>query len=387
MSKLKVIWFDDAHETLEIIKEKAFLNDIELVGFGNAKDGIEELEKNIRLYDAAILDGIFYLDKNDLGTTSSNKPFFNVATTLLKMEQIKKMPWFILSGQASFTIDKNSLASSFKDNKVYDKNDPILIDQLWLDIKADSAIQEDTQIRYKYKKVFEICSENYLGNIVDLKLLGLVKLNESKEAIDVIKALNEIRGIIEILFGKLKDLALIPNEIFSKNGWINQSNRFLGDNHQEYKWHSNPIHPTISFLIQSILQVSQDASHELPEKLTLKVKQFIALNNTPYLFRSTLNQLFDVLVWVKIFIDEHQEIKLNKQLWYQIPVWVEGEWITGKVIKIHENGYGTFMPSLGGSTLSIIPPLVKEFELKLNQSIEVIVVTENPRTLIKKIRI
>lgn len=45
MSKYKVIWFDDECNTLNIIREKAFLNDIRLVGFENAKEGIEELRK------------------------------------------------------------------------------------------------------------------------------------------------------------------------------------------------------------------------------------------------------------------------------------------------------------------------------------------------------
>lgn len=386
MSKIKVIWFDDEHETLDIIKEKAFLNDIELIGFGNAKDGISELEKNIKKYDAVILDGLFYSNREESGTTTSKKPFVDVVLMLSKLEPKKKLPWFILSGQPSFTKEPNEFIETLKDDQVYDKTDPDLLGPLWDNIKAEAGLQEETQIRHKYKDVFSACSKLFLGTNVEISLLAQIKLYEKEDAHDVMEALNGIRGIIEKLFGKLSELEIIPNGIINKNGWINQSSIFLSGKHSEFKWFDYPIHPTVAFLLYNILQISQDASHELQDKLTLKVKDFITANNTPYIYRSSLNQLFDILIWFSFFIEQNPDPELNRKLWHPITNEIVGDWIPGKVLRIAENGYGTFQPKNGGNLLSIIPIKVKEFNLQSNQPIEVIVKTEGAKTLIQNIR-
>ncbi len=60
MMKYRVLWFDDKFKELEIIKEGALLESILLIGYDNAADGIKELESNISLYDAVLIDGLFY---------------------------------------------------------------------------------------------------------------------------------------------------------------------------------------------------------------------------------------------------------------------------------------------------------------------------------------
>jgi hypothetical protein len=55
--------------------------------------------------------------------------------------------------------------------------------------------------------------------------------------------------------------------------------------------------------------------------------------------------------------------------------------------RIADNGYGTFQPENGGSTISIIPSKVKEYGLAQEQPIEVVIKTEGNKNLIQEIRI
>ena len=78
MNKYKVIWFDDEYKTLNIIREKAFVNGIELIGFDNSKEGIDELEKRIENYDAAISDGLFFKNLNLSNANPTSKSALSV---------------------------------------------------------------------------------------------------------------------------------------------------------------------------------------------------------------------------------------------------------------------------------------------------------------------
>lgn len=46
MRKYKVIWFDDEHVNFQPIKDEALLENVQLIGFSNAKAGIPELINN-----------------------------------------------------------------------------------------------------------------------------------------------------------------------------------------------------------------------------------------------------------------------------------------------------------------------------------------------------
>ena len=132
-----VLWFDDEYQTLDIFNEKAMLADINLVGYSNAEEGLVELRNNLHKYDAVIVDGIFYQTSNQENTIVTQNAMAAVATELKTLEGQKKLPWFILSGQPSFTRDKNPFADFFKDNKVYDKLSDNDLEHLWKEITVD----------------------------------------------------------------------------------------------------------------------------------------------------------------------------------------------------------------------------------------------------------
>lgn len=99
MRKYKVIWFDDQHEEFQPIKDEALLEDVQLIGYSNAKEGIPELKQNYNEYDAVILDGLFFKTEEHSGTDVDQTAFGEVAKVLSELKaQNKILPWFIFSG-------------------------------------------------------------------------------------------------------------------------------------------------------------------------------------------------------------------------------------------------------------------------------------------------
>jgi hypothetical protein len=392
--KYKVLWFDDQYETLTHIIEQAIINDIELVGFTNAKDGLQELETNFLHYDAIIVDGIFYSSSSEKGNATTTKAFGEVAKFLNRIEDKKKLPWFVLSGQPKFTKSANELLETFKDGKFYDKLDNAKLDELWLDIKQEADAQIDTQLKHKYSKVFEICDEKYIGESSAISLLQCVKQLEDSESINSQNEFNNIRKIIELLFNKLHEISVVPSEIFQVPQWFNPTSYFLSGSHKQYKIKEGLIHPCIAFSLRNLTQVTQDASHTLSEKLNLKVDQFISENQTNYFYQSMILQLFDVLIWFKKFIDEHSNKFETDGYWEKVETEKkevdvaikDNNWIAGTITRIADNGFGTFKPDNSDKTFSIIPSKIKEHLLKENQRIEVITKQNGDKTQIQEIR-
>lgn len=73
----------------------------------------------------------------------------------------------------------------------------------------------------------------------------------------------------------------------------------------------------------------------------------------------------DVLIWFREYVDLNPNIEDNKKSWINTESIIHnGDWITGTIIKIHENGFGTFKPDTSTQTIGIVPKLSKNILLK-----------------------
>lgn len=392
MAIYKVIWFDDEHRSLNIIREKAFLNDIDLVGFGNAYDGIEELKNNPKKYRAAIVDGKFFQKPGQLGDALNDKALFDVGNFLTD-----NLPWFILSGQISFTKETNRFADGFN-KRVYDKlNEEDLI-SLWNILKEVADQQDDTKILNSYYKVFEVCDEKYIGVEYQKTLLQILSsIQKPEEKFDDELYFTQIRIMLEAMFRCANKIGLLHDKCIDGKGKVNltESSLFMAGEPTKYLEvkcavpHFNKI---IIDAVKSILFLTGAASHTVdPEiKNNINLNEYRKTVNTPYLLYSITFQLLDILIWFKKYADENPDKEKNKLLWTSVVTTVvTGDWIPGEVIRIAPNGYGTFQPSAGGSSLSIIPAKVSELSLKEKQLIEVITKpdTAGTKILIHDIRV
>jgi hypothetical protein len=391
MKKYRVIWFDDEFHTLNIIKENASLSGITLVGFDNAKEGIEELEKHFLDYDGAVVDGKFYSKPGQSGDSVDDIALFSVGAALDRLNAKKVIPWFILSGQISFTKQINPYAKAYKDNKVYDKTKEEDIESLWDDLKMAADLQLDTQIQYEFAKVFEVCNPNYIGDDAKRPLLQILKsVREPLSEFDDKLYFTQIRIILESMFRAANKTGLLHDNCI-KVGKVNltESSLFLSGEPTKYagvKCSKSHFSKIISDQVKSILFITGAASHTVDAEISnnINLEEYRKTLATPYLLYSLTFQVMDILVWFKKYVDQNSDKEVNKTSWEAII----GDWIPGKVTRIATNGFGTFLPKSGGSTLSIIPTTVNSLRLQEGQSIEVRTKIENTvKTIIENIRL
>lgn len=390
----KVLWFDDEHETLEDIKENCLLKDIELIGFGNAKDGIKALNENYLKFDSVLLDGMFFNAPEQSGDVDDSA-FGEVAIALsnLKAQGII-MPWFVYSGQKNFVKERSSLINllttqAFANGKVFDKSLDEDLMELCAEIKKSVNNQEITQLKHKYPNAFLVCNDNYLGSKEFARVLQLIEDIENPENISNQQdALSPMRKILEAIFKKLNNIGIIPDEIQNGKGVINGASIFLSGSNKDYNYKEELIHPVIAESMRHLIGLTQDASHNEGNKLYADT--YLVKTSNTYLYRSLCYSMLEVLDYLKPFIDNNSEKVKNLSKWEKIQksTNLSGSWIKGVITRIAENGYGTFQPDNGSPSLSIVPNKMKEYALIESQNMEV---TTEPsscgtKTYIKEIK-
>lgn len=390
-----MIWFDDEFESLNIIKEKAALSGIQLIGFDNAEEGMSELRRNVANYDGGIVDGNFFRYPGKTGNVN-DKAFGYVAKELILLDT--SFPWFVLSGQMNFTKESNKYADVFKDGKVYDKLKNEDLDSLWDCVKTEADSRPETQVRHEFSKVFEACTERSLGSEAEKPLLQILKsIRNPTSSFDDELYFTQVRIILELMFRAANKLGLLHDKCLDSRGKVNlsESSLFLSGlptSHLGVSCAKSHFPKIISDAVKSILFITGAASHTIdPEvKNNLNLVDYRKKIDTPYLLYSITFQLVDILIWYRQYSEENLAIEENKKLWRSDDQHQqEGDWTKGEVVRVADNGFGTFQPSSGGATLSIIPSMVNEFKLREKQTIEVITKADPTGTkkLIKSIRV
>lgn len=363
-----ILWIDDEHETLSGTKGRAKRNGINLIPFKSLNSGMDELERNYPFYDGVLLDAKFFENEEDVKGSEDTYNVHRAKERLLQLK--KKFEVFILTGQAEAYEDK-TFKKAF--TKVYKKGSDDEIDRLFSDIKIAAATQEDTQIRHCYKRVFDICTEKYIGELAGQDILNLLKVNDET---NIDNNFNAIRKIVEDLFTAFSKYRLLPIEFVTPGVALNESSKFLAGKsadgslftekgYQHLEETHLPLQ--IAFYLRSILSVTQAGSHR--SGIDLHVKTI----KTPYLLKSVFYQLLDVLAWFKMYVDSNPKT----ENWIKIEAASEtsdptAELIHGQVININPNkGFAFFKPDAIGDNIFIPPHLVTNHSLEDGMTIKV----------------
>ncbi|MDD2636431.1 MAG: hypothetical protein PHW82_13145, partial [Bacteroidales bacterium] len=218
MNKYRVLWFDDECNALNSFIDDAADFGIDLVGYSNADDGIEELNANYLQYDAIILDGLFYSNKNQTGEVSTTIGFGKTVKAIEKLQvQGVILPCFVLSGQSSIHTANDTVIELFKDShsanhKFFKKNDEdfkCLCNEI---IKACKD-KNNTIIRHKYQKVFDAIDSHFSESDTAKYLLKILKAIEQPNVdFDDSLYFTEIRIIIEHVFRKSNKIGLLHDK-------------------------------------------------------------------------------------------------------------------------------------------------------------------------------
>lgn len=316
-----VLWFDDEFETSELIVEEALLEGINLVGYSNAEDGINELE-NYGNYDAVLLDGLFYEKKEQAGPDIDGSAFGQVAKALsdLKARGIF-MPWFIYSGQQKFRKGGRPYIKLFKDEnfakgKIFDKNKDEDFQELCVEIKNAVANSPENQIRLSHSEVFAIFKNGYLDRSSEKWLIDLfLKINDSRGVEQPKNEFTELRKLVEKLVDKSYELNLIPSEIGTSN--LTRAISFMCDTDPDYRLTEDYFHPTINFFVPVLVDILQDGSHS-KKVMRYKADDFAISRDNGYFFKACLYQLFDVLIAFDKLFTRQRRGELSTKLWEKI---------------------------------------------------------------------
>lgn len=358
-----ILWIDDEHEGfLGFKKEVEFLYGVKLVPYKSLNNGIDEIKKNYPLYDGIILDAKFFENEDDIKGSEDTDNVFRAKEQLLLLEE-KKFEVFVLTGQAE-AYENNTFKKAFK--KVYRKGIDEDIEQLFIDVKLAADNHIDTQLRHEYSRVFEVCTERYIGENAAHDILELLAHKENGN-----NKLNQIRKIIEDLFQAFYKYELLPKAFFYPRLATTEISKFLAgqetiDAFQDYRIKKESILPTvISNYLKSILFATHDGSHRG------KTDAHINELKTPYLFKSLLFQLLDVLVWFKEHVDQNPATNNWEVLSDDNQSTNKDDWILGKVINYDSyKGFAFLSPANGDKSQFIPPHLVTKYGLSNEQKIK-----------------
>lgn len=363
-----ILWIDDEHETLGGTKGRAKSNGINLIPFKSLNGGMDELERNYSFYDGVLLDAKIFENEDDVKGTEDTINVHRAKERLLQIE--KKFEVFVFTGQAEAYKDK-TFRKAF--TKVYKKGSEEERNRLFSDIKAAAVEQEDTQIRHSYKRVFDVCTEKYIGEFAGQDILNLLKVNDEN---NIENHFNVIRKIIEDLFIAFNKFNLLPSEFVTPNVALNESSKFLSGKRSKDTFfiekgyqHLEETHlpKQIAFYLRNILPATQSGSHRSD------IDSYVKTIKTPFLFKSVLFQLLDVLVWFKMYVDSNPKtgnwVKDESENEATKPT---AELIPGKVININSfKGFAFFKPDAIGDNIFIPPHLVTNHSLTEDMPVQV----------------
>jgi len=367
----KVLWIDDQYKDAEMIQFaiEADNEGLILEGYPSFEEGFDALEKKLVHFDVILLDGLFFEKKGQEDGTEDESGIGMAIAKINELKSRKVFPWFVLSGKDKFTKGENSLLKANKAN-CFDKTNPADVVKLFEEMKLAASQQPEAQLKHKYADLLEICSDELLGAEHFSRFFTLIKHIENVEKLSNTEdMLNPIRKIIERLFIRMADRGIIPEAIISNKGWINGSSLFLANKHTDYEHLAEIIPPLVSENVYRLLNIIQDASHGEGE-LKLKVDQYLKTAQSDFLYRSSVYLLFDLLLWFKEFMENNLDKDTNKASWKSMVS--NGDWITGTVTRIADNGWGTFQPDNAHATVSIPPKMVTDNRLNETDSIKII---------------
>lgn len=215
MRKYKVMWFDDEHQKFQSIKDEALLEKVQLIGYTNAIEGIPELLKNHKEYDAVLLDGLFFKTPDHKGTNIDQNAFGQVARALSDLKATGVIiPWFIFSGQKIFLKDKNDVLEIFRDTsfangKVFDKSIDTDFIELLSEIKKAADSNPERKIKINHAEIFSIFEEGILADEIETQLLAVFQKHHYSNKAELKAILTNIRSIQESMFIKLEGIGVL----------------------------------------------------------------------------------------------------------------------------------------------------------------------------------
>lgn len=302
-----VLWIDDEwekHEDFMDFSKKKYK--IQFIPTKVRKEGLRMYNEDPQKWDAVILDVKCYNESEN--EDASKKGFRKTQDAFSKDFDL---PTFIYTGQPDY-VGNEDFEADF--GEYYDKTTNDDQDRLLMDIIRAIKDKPNRVIKNKYKDIFEW----YPNHTNLLKILNYVEENKNNNP----EVFNMIRQELEGIMQKLDDYGLFPHFYLSFKGTnTSECSRFLGD---------KEIESVVPIYIQRAFHSCTDITNPLSHKNEYDI------NEAPYLIRSTVFELLNILIWVHSLPSNEEEKKkiTDKIKRYAIDK-LKQEWLTVETDKEH----------------------------------------------------
>ena len=273
MNKYKILWIDDQYELLSELMERCeVVKGFEITKCRFAKEGMKIFESHLEEWSAIVLDAKVLMESLNEVPNLSGLRYCRDRINELKTRHY--VPMFVFTGQPD--LISNELFENMVD-KYYSKGDDD--DQLIEDIISAADQQEDTQIIHKHQTVFDTWPESKHD------LLRILKVLE-KEDWQNNSVLNDVRKIMNDVMTRLYERGICSVKHNGSN--LSECSVAIGKRYME---DLVPIY--IQRAIHSCVDITNSGSHRLETDFDVKN------NKAPYLVRSLIYNMLDILYWCK----------------------------------------------------------------------------------------
>lgn len=273
MNKYKILWIDDQYELLgELMERCELMHGFEITKCRFAKEGMKIFENHLEEWSAVVLDAKVLMESMNEIPNLNGLRFCRDRINELRPKRY--VPMFVFTGQPD--LISNELFENMV-NKYYSKGDDD--DQLIGDIIIAADQLEETRIIHKHQTVFEVWPESKHD------LLRILKALE-KEDWQNNSILNDIRKIMDDVMIRLYEKGFCSVQHNGSN--LTECSRALCEPYME---EIIPIY--IQRSMHSLVAITNPGSHR-----TITDSD-VATGNAPYLIRSLIYEMLNVLCWCK----------------------------------------------------------------------------------------
>lgn len=302
LKPLNVFWIDDQHEDAPMVnfKVQAEQYGVILHPYASAEEGLPVLAERLELFDAVLLDALFFQRKDQVSGTEEVDALSTAIAKVNQLKHRKAFTPFILTGQESLNGDKTFKATF---GEFYSKDNPKDVQRLFKDIRRAAEAMADTQIRHRFHRVFGVCTDRYIGEAAAGELMSILRReNDEAFAQDAVTHINALRKIVEDLFRAGNREGLIPDAFVQGAVKLNETCRYLGGMPEMgYLVRKDVVPRVVGELLDKVLSIAQPASHRL------HVDEHMRMVRSPYLLYATVYMLMDVLLWFKDFVADRAQ--------------------------------------------------------------------------------
>lgn len=329
--KYEVIWIDDEWEKMDAFKEECeVIHQIYLHPFRTQKAGMDEFDKNPKIWDAIILDAkMFDESENEVPKLDGLR---KAVQHINEKSLLRKVPYFISTGQPDL-MDNETFEQAFGTYYIKERDDKKLIE----DLKTIASKSTRFQVKTYYLDALDQLV--FLDTWCCEKILDILEaMHFPEKTIDPLLYYNPLRKGLEYVFRAANKVGVIPDDFFS-GGMVNLNQCFMFLIGREarvlgYRYGDSGegivprhIHDMMSLIINlgnyGSHSIEQSHPTELSEYEVQKYDKQIKTQgvNSKLLIFSIALQFCEIVKWMNHYITEHPNkeenlkkcVKLNMQ--------------------------------------------------------------------------